>query len=97
MSKIFDSLNRNNLLNYLRNTTSSDELHIVSKLFQVSLSVKIDKTLIQEFQTDTGAPQGDYVSVNQFTYYLAKALEPVNNKNQSPDHPCHTPSHSNCQ
>ena len=26
------------------------------------------------FQTDTGVPQGDCASVNEFTFYLAKAL-----------------------
>jgi len=76
MSQAFDSLNQNKLLNDLGNTITPDELHIGSKLLQVSLSVKVDNVLSQEFQTDTGAPQ-----------YLAKALEPVNNKNQLPDHP----------
>ena len=86
MSKAFDSLNRNILLQDLQNTIEPDELHIISVLLNVSLAVRCQKTMSKSFETDTGAPQGDCVSANEFTYYLAKALSPIKS-NQLADHP----------
>ena len=72
MSKAFDSKNRNQLIEDLRNTIETNELHIISTLLNVSLSVRCDNTLIEVFETDTSANQGDCASALQFTYYLAK-------------------------
>ena len=85
MSKAFDSINRNQLNKDLRNTAETDELHIISTLLNVSLSVRCENTLSEVFETDTGAPQGDCTSALQFTYYLAKMLEPAK-PNQLTDH-----------
>ena len=86
MSKAFDSINRNQLIDDLRNIIETDELHIISTLFNVSLSVRCEKTLSEVFETDTGALQGDCESAFQFTYYLAKTLEPARSS-QLADHP----------
>ena len=86
VSKAFDSINRNQLIEDLRNTIETDELHIISTLLNVSLSVRCENTLSEVFETDTCAPQGDCPSALQLTYYLAKMLEPATS-NQLADHP----------
>ena len=86
MSKAFHSINRNQFIKDSRNAIEIDELHIISTLLNVSLSMRCENTLSEIFETDTGAPQGDYVSAVQFTYYLAKTLEPARS-NQLADHP----------
>ena len=40
----------------------------------MKLKVKCGKEFSEPFQTDTGGPQGDSSSANEFTFYLAKAL-----------------------
>ena len=69
--------NRNKLVENLRNTIQADELHIISTLANVSLSVRCEHPLNEVFETDTGAPQGDRASALEFTYFLAKTLDPV--------------------
>ena len=85
MRKAFDSINRNQLTEDLCNTIETNELHIISTLLNVSLSVRCENTLSEVFKTDTGGPQGDCASALQFTYYLAKTLEPAIS-NQLADH-----------
>ena len=72
MSKTFDCINRNKLIEDLQNTIEADELHIISTLVNVSLSVRCGNALSEVFETDTGAPQGDRASAIEFTYFLAK-------------------------
>ena len=84
--KGFDSINRNQLIEDLRNTIETDELHIISSLLNVSLSVGCENTLSKVFETDTGGPQGDCASALHFTYYLDKTLKPARS-NQLADHP----------
>ena len=43
-------------------------------MINVYISVKCGKYNSDFFQTDTGVPQGDCASANEFTFYLAKAL-----------------------
>ena len=43
-------------------------------MLEVSLAVRCGNTISETFPTDTGAPQGDCASANEFTYYLAKSL-----------------------
>ena len=45
-------------------------------MINVYISVKCGKYNSDFFQTDTGVPQGDCASANEFTFYLAKALLP---------------------
>ena len=59
MSKAFDSIKGNQLIKDLGNTIETDELHIISTLLNVSLSVRCKSTLSKVFQTDSGAPPGD--------------------------------------
>ena len=86
MSKASDSINRNQLTEDLCNTIETNELHITSTLLNVSLSVRCENTLSEVFETNTDAPPGDCASALQFTYYLAKTLEPARS-NQLADHP----------
>ena len=86
MSKAFDSINRNQLTEDLRNAIETDELHITFTFLNVSLSVRCENTRSEVFETDTGAPQGDCASALQFTYYLAKTPGP-SRSNQLADHP----------
>ena len=85
-SKRFDSISRNQLIEDLRNTIETDELHIISTLLNVSLSVRCENTLSKVFETNTGGPQGDCASALHFTYYLGKTLKPVRS-NQPADNP----------
>ena len=75
MSKAFDSVHRATLIEDLRNKINIDELHLVQILLNVNLAAKCGEHISEYFQTDTGAPQGDCASANEFTYYLAKSLE----------------------
>ena len=74
MSKAFDTIQRKTLIEFLQETINADELHIMKKMLEVSLAVRCGNTISETFPTDTGAPQGDCASANEFTYYLAKSL-----------------------
>ena len=87
ISKAFNSINRNELIEDLPNTIETDELQIIFTLLNVSLSIRCENTLSKVFKTNTGPPQGHCASALQFTYYLAKTLEPAISK-QLADHPC---------
>ena len=52
-----------------------DEVHMIKRLLDVRLAVKCEDELSDFFETDTGVPQGDGFSANQFTFYLANALK----------------------
>ena len=84
-SKGLDSINRNQVIEHLRNTIEVDELHIISTLVNVSLSVRCENTLSKVFETDTGGPQGDCASALHLTYHLAKTLK-ATRFNQLADH-----------
>ena len=49
MSKAFDSINSNQLIEDLFNTIETDELHIISSLPNVSLSIRCENTLNEVF------------------------------------------------
>lgn len=67
MSKAFDSMDRQTLINELRNIIDADELHILASLLNVTLSVKCGETLSEEFHTGTTRRLW-------FTFYFAKAM-----------------------
>ena len=46
-------------------------------MLQVELSVKCGSSTSEFFKTDTGVPQGDGLSANQFTLYLANTLKNI--------------------
>lgn len=75
MSKAFDCINRNKLLEDLGTILEHDELFLVKTLLETELSARCGKFYSPYFETDTGAPQGDCMSATEFTYYLAKTLE----------------------
>ena len=75
MSKAFDTMDREILMNLLRRIIEPDELHLVKILLeQVEYSVKVGNSVGEPFQTTTGSPQGDCLSALFFILYLAKAL-----------------------
>ena len=74
MSKAFDTINRKTLLEDLSAIIDEDELHMVQIMLNVNLKVRCGEEYSSLFQTDTGGPQGDSSSANEFTFYLAKAL-----------------------
>ena len=83
MSKAFDTVNRSILLKELSKIIENDVLHLISIMLNTKLRVRCGSSISEIFQTNTGVPQGG-LSANQFTFYLAKALQ-VEHKTQN-DH-----------
>ena len=75
MSKAFDSMQRNTLIEDLKNVLNQDELHLIGILLDVKVAAKCGNYKSRFFSTDTGAPQGDCASASEFTFYLAKSFE----------------------
>ena len=75
MSQAFDSIQRNTLIEDLKNVLNQDELHLIRILLDVKIAVKCGNCKSRLFSTDRGAPQGDCASASEFTFYLAKSLE----------------------
>ena len=84
MSKAFDSINRKTLINDLKTVIQPDELHLVNQMIQVELAARVGNHISEYFKTDTGAPQGDCLSANEFTFYLAKTLSEENGNDEAP-------------
>ena len=78
-SKAFDTINRSTLINELKNILENDEIHLTKLLLNVQLSVKYGKHKSDFFQTDIGVPHGHCASANEFTFYLAKAMQDEKN------------------
>ena len=89
MSKAFDSINRKTLINDLKTVIQPDELHLVYKMIQVELAARVGNHISDYFKTDIGAPQGDCLSANEFTFYLAKTMndEDEDQENQTINEP----------
>ena len=76
MSKAFDTVKGNNLMELLETILDPDETHMMTILLKdVKLSVRIRKTFGEKITTNIGAPQGDCLSSILFTLYLADALK----------------------
>ena len=76
MSKAFDTVDRNTLLNDLKKILKPDEIHLIKLLIdQVELSIRIVKTIGEPFKTNVGVPQSDCLSPILFILYLTKAME----------------------
>ena len=74
MNKAFDKVNRETLLNDMKNIVEKDELHLIKLLLKnVELRVKCGTTTGQPFKTSQGVPQGDCISAVLFILYLAKS------------------------
>ena len=67
MSKTFDSIQRNTLIEGL--------INLIPVLLDVKVAAKCGNYKSRFFSTNTGAPQGDCASASEFTLYLAKSLE----------------------
>ena len=102
MSKAFDSIQRNTLIEDLKNALNQDELHLIRILLDVKIAAKCGNCKSRFFSTDTRAPLGDYASVSQFTFYLAKSLETTiandtpsleEHNNIQSDYPIVSPNH----
>ena len=77
MSKAFDTVYRSKLLTDLQEVLEPDEMHMMAVLFSdVVLTVKVGKELGEQFKTEVGIAQCDYLSVVLFIFYLAKSLTP---------------------
>ena len=56
-SKAFDSIQRNTLIEDLKNVLNQDELHLIRILLDVKITAKYGNYKRRFFRTDTGAPQ----------------------------------------
>ena len=82
MLKALDTINRLMLMQELVKVLDPDKLHIINVLTNAQLKIRCGNEKSDAFETDTGVPQGDCVSANLFTFYLAKALD----SNKHDDH-----------
>ena len=72
---IFDTIDRETLMNDLKQVLDQDELHMFSILLKdVQITVKVNKTTGEPFKTNVCSPQGDSASAFLFIYYLANSL-----------------------
>ena len=82
MSKAVDTVNRSMLMQELAKVLDPDELQIINVLTNTQLKIRCGNEKCDTFETGNGVPQGDCVSANLFTFYLAKALD----SNKHDDH-----------
>ena len=75
MSKAFDTIDREKLLDMMYRILDPDEIHLAKILIeQVEYIVRVGNTMGESFKTSNGSPQGDGLSAIFFILYLAKAL-----------------------
>ena len=74
MSKAFDTVDRTKLLQDLNEVLEDDELHLISILLNTKITVRCGDHKSEPFGTNTGVPQGDSLSANEFTFYLGRTL-----------------------
>ena len=89
MSKAFDTIRRDRVIEDLRDILDPAELHMIKVLLNdVNLTVRIKDQMGQPFGTNKGTPQGDCLSPVLFTLYLSKALrgEPTSMPQELNDH-----------
>jgi hypothetical protein len=75
MSRAFDTLERQLLINGLREIIDEDSLRMVHVLLdKTNLQAKIERALSDPFDTNLGAPQGESLSPVLFVVYLELAM-----------------------
>ena len=78
MSKAFDTVSRNELMNILKGILTDSELHLMHILINdITLNVRIGKAVGEDIHTNVGICQGDCLSALLFILYLAKAMTPL--------------------
>ena len=76
MSKAFDTIQRDVLMEDLKEVLDPDELHMFYLLLKdVKIKIRVGEEMGEEISTNIGAPQGDCASAILFTFYLAKSLQ----------------------
>ena len=87
MSKAFDSLDRNTLLEELSKVLNENELHLMYLLIvDVELKIRVGDEESENFITNIGSCQGDCLSALLFIFYLAKALTGMTKHRCAEDH-----------
>ena len=74
MSKAFNTLDRAILLKHLKSILDPKELHLIKITLNAELTLRCETEERNFFKTDTGVLEGDGLSENEFTLYLARAL-----------------------
>ena len=79
MSAAFDTIDRDILLQILKNIVEEDELRLIQFLLRnTHINTRINNTVINApFISNVGTPQGDGLSPVLFTIYLEHALKEV--------------------
>ena len=75
MSRAFDTIHRDRLMEVLKTFLDEDELHLIRLLLSgTSLEARVNGSKPIPFSTTIGTPQGDGLSPVLFIVYLAAAL-----------------------
>lgn len=78
MSRAFDTVYRDKLMDVLQVALGSKKTKAITLLFgNTQAKVKINQTLSNKFNVDTGVFQGDGLSPSLFTAYLEAALRHI--------------------
>ena len=76
MSRAFDTISREKLLQVMSTIVHSNELRMIQMLMHnTSLEVKVGNQLASSFETTIGTPQGDSLSPVLFACYLEVELK----------------------
>ena len=89
MSRAYDTIKRKVILNLLKDAgCTEDEIRIVNLLLtNTKLTIRINKTKSEKFETTLGSFQGDALSGKLFTLYLAGALNHLRATIERPNPP----------
>jgi len=81
MSRAFDTLDREKLMNVMRTITDDDQVRLIALLLaNTTLAVKVGKERAEPFSNTIGTPQGDGLSPVLFTCYLEAAIREAKSK-----------------
>ena len=81
MSKAFDAVKGNNLMELVETILDHDETHMMKVLIKdVKFSVRIGKEFCEKITTNITVPQGDCLSPISFLLYIAHALKTERSK-----------------
>ena len=69
MSKAFDIIQRNTSTDDLKNVLNQDELYLIQILLDVKITAECSNYKSRFFRADKKAPQEDYASAIEFTFF----------------------------